>query len=122
MLSVIVFGRYLGEFPVVEILQQRTLAHRTVANQYQTELVIEHQVRHNIASIRIRVRCCASSRRRNINNIAVRKRNRTCDLLIIGIFGRGLSERGIDCTADENMLRYHHRTRWLDYTIPVRFG
>lgn len=42
---------YLGEFTVVEKLQQRTLAHRTVADQYQTELVIEHHVGHGCAAV-----------------------------------------------------------------------
>jgi len=35
---------YFGEFAVVEELQQRALAHRAVADQYQTELIVEHQV------------------------------------------------------------------------------
>jgi len=39
---------HLDEFTVVEELQQRTLAHRTVADQNQTELIVKHQIGHTV--------------------------------------------------------------------------
>lgn len=40
---------YLGKFAVVEKLEQRAFAHRTVADQNQPELIVEHRVHHIVA-------------------------------------------------------------------------